>query len=87
MCVSGYAATIHCSMTANMHLIDERYFLYFFIVCSVTGPLCFNELNFIPNLIKSESINWLIEANLVMKQSVHFFDVYIINRLLEINLA
>ena len=39
---SGHTATYRSSVTANMHLIGERYFLYrhrIVIVCSVTGPL------------------------------------------------
>ena len=41
MHVSGHTGTIRSSVTAHMHLIDERYFLYRYrivIVGSLTGP-------------------------------------------------
>ena len=42
MHVSGHTATIRSSVTGNMNLIGERYFLYRYhivIAYSVTGPL------------------------------------------------
>ena len=52
-------ATIRSSVTANMHLIDERYFLYRYrivVVCSVNGSLHFVVFSQLPAYIHN-SIN------------------------------